>query len=241
MKERDAVAVADWFAPESPGGLVHAHIVQTGIGRCRVDRWPGPSTVLAELPGGNVAARGEPRVVADLAGFVQAEPEWLPVLREVDPDTAVWPRLVAVLPDPVDLPAPAHAVRRLGPDDADALARLDASIGWVWGTWGGPAGLAASGTAWAAFDGPRLVSLACSFFLGRDYEDIGVVTDPHHRGHGLASACATALVGEIRARGRRPTWTTSPDNAASLSISARLGFVRVREDALYAVHTPIPS
>ncbi|GEL20423.1 GNAT family N-acetyltransferase [Pseudonocardia asaccharolytica] len=239
MREVDAAAVADWFA-ERPGKLMHAHITQTGIGRCRVDRWPGPSTVLAELPG-NIAARGEPRPVPDLVGFVQAAPEWLPALREVDPGTAVWDRVVAVLPDAVDVPAPAHPVRRLGPDDAAALAGLDPSIGWVCGTWGGPAGVAASGMAWAAFDDDRPVSVACSFFVGSAQEDIGVVTDPHHRGRGLSTACAAALVGEIRSRGRRPTWTTSPDNAASLAIAARLGFTRVREDVLYAVHTPIPT
>jgi hypothetical protein len=42
-------------------------------------------------------------------------------------------------------------------------------------TWGGPAGLAVSGTGWPAFDGDRAVSVAVPFFVGADHEDIGVV------------------------------------------------------------------
>ena len=49
-----------------------------------------------------------------------------------------------------------------------------------------------------------------------------------------------AVVADIRARGRRPTWTTSPDNTGSRAVAARLGFVHVRDDVLYAVGVPIP-
>jgi predicted GNAT family acetyltransferase len=84
------------------------------------------------------------------------------------------------------------------------------------------------------------VSVACVFFLGRRYADIAVVTEPASRGRGFSTACAAAVAGQIRADGRRPTWTTSPDNAASLGVAARLGFVHARDDVLYAVRTPIP-
>ncbi|HXV92577.1 MAG TPA: GNAT family N-acetyltransferase [Pseudonocardia sp.] len=239
MIEVPPAAVAAFFAPERPGPIVHAHIAATGIGRCRADHRTAPRTALAEVTG-NLACRGEPAVVTDLRGFVEAPPEWLPALREVDPDTAVWERVVAVLPDSAEPPAPARAARRLGAADAAALGGIEPSIAWIHSTWGGPAALAASGYAWAAWEDDRVVSVACSFLVGRAHEDIGVVTDPAHRGRGLSTACAAALIADIRSRGRRASWTTSPDNAGSRAVAARLGFRHVRDDVLYAVHTPIP-
>jgi GNAT superfamily N-acetyltransferase len=245
LSRSEAAAPAPWFAPERPGPLIHAHVVATGHGRVRVDRLPDPRLVLAEVPG-NLALRGDPDRLGplpDLAGFVEAPPGFLPALRALDPGVALWDRVVAVLPDtaPVDLPRPSLPVRRLRAADAAALATLDPSIDWIAKTWGGPAGLAASGRAWAAFDGPRPVSVAVPFLVGERHEDIGVVTDPGHRGRGLSTACVAALVTDIRARGRRPSWTTSPDNVASRAVAARLGFVHVRDDVLYAVRTPIPT
>ena len=76
--------------------------------------------------------------------------------------------------------------------------------------------------------------------MGRLFEDIGVVTEPGHRGRGLSTACGAAVVADTRARGRTPTWTTSPDNRASLAVADHLGFVHERDDVLYAVRTPIP-
>jgi len=44
-------------------------------------------------------------------------------------------------------------------------------------SWGGHAGLAASGTAWAAFADDRPVAVVSTFLPGGEYEDIGVVTE----------------------------------------------------------------
>jgi GNAT superfamily N-acetyltransferase len=235
-----AADVDGFFEPERPGPLIHAHIARTGVGRCRVDAWPAPRTAVAELPGGNIALRGDPMVLDDLAGLVEAPPDWLPALCRIDPATAVWPRVVAVLPPAVELPRSRPEVRRLTGDDAAVLTGLDPSLAWIGATWGGLPALAASGYAWAAFDAGAAVSVACVFFLGRRYADIAVVTEPASRGRGFSTACAAAVAGQIRADGRRPTWTTSPDNAASLGVAARLGFVHARDDVLYAVRTPIP-
>jgi GNAT superfamily N-acetyltransferase len=235
-----AAEVAGFFTPERPGPLLHAHVASTGVGRCAADRRRDPRTVLVELPGGNVAVRGVPVPLPDLRGLVEAPPEWLPALEAVDPGLAAWPRLVSVLPPSVDVPAPAHPVRRLGPADAAALERLHPSIAWISETWDGPAGLAASSRAWAAFVDERPIAVACSFYVGSRFEDVGVVTDPDNRGRGLSTACAAALVADIRRRGRQPTWTTSPDNLASRAVADRLRFVHERDDVLYAVRTPIP-
>jgi GNAT superfamily N-acetyltransferase len=247
LPARDVAALRPWFTPERPGPLIWSHIAATGHGRCRVDRWPGPRVVLAELGGGNYALRGDPDrldpdAVADLTGFVDAPAHWLPALRRLDPGLARWDRLVAALPDDAPAVAPAAGVARtLGVADVAALADLHPRIAWIHETWGGAAGLAASGLARAAFIDGRPVSVAVPFFLGERHEDIGVVTDPGYRGRGLSTACAAAVVADIRSRGRRPTWTTSPDNAGSLAVAARLGFVRVREDVLHVVRTTVPD
>ena len=242
MHDVPAAAVAALFAPERPGPAIHPHIAATGVGRCRADRVGDPRTAVAELPGGNVACRGVPVAVAGLRGLVEAPREWVPALEDVA-EVGVWDRIVAALPDTAD-PAvgrPVLPVRRLVPADLPGLEALDPSIAWISETWGGHAGLAASGTAWAAFDGDRPVARACAFYVGRRHEDVGVVTDVAYRKRGLSTACAAAVVADIRARRRRPSWTTSPDNAGSRAVAARLGFVHERDDVLYAVGVPIPD
>jgi len=112
-------------------------------------------------------------------------------------------------------------------------------ISWISDTWGGTAGLAASGMAWAALDAGTPVAVAVPFFVGELSEDIGVVTQPEHRRQGLARSCAAAVVTDIRRRRHTPTWTTSPDNIGSLTVAERLGFMPERNGVLWAVRTPI--
>jgi len=237
LQEVPAASVAALFAPERPGPLIHQHAAASGVGRCRADRPVDPRTAVADVAG-NIACRGEPAAVPDLRGLVEAPPGWVPALREVA-EVLVWARIIAVLPDGAE-PVSRHPVRRLTSSDVADLEGLDRSIDWISVTWGGHAGLAASGRAWGAFDDNRLVSVATSFFVGAAHEDIGVVTEPGHRGRGLSTSCAAAVVADIRARGHRPTWTTSPDNTGSRAVAGRLGFVHERDDVLYAVGVPIP-
>jgi predicted GNAT family acetyltransferase len=87
----------------------------------------------------------------------------------------------------------------------------------------------------------KIASIAVPFYVGDTFEDIGVVTEPDHRRKGLSTACAGALIADIRGRGRVPSWSTSPDNTGSRGLAARLGFVHERDDVLYALRTPIPT
>jgi GNAT superfamily N-acetyltransferase len=239
-------ALGAWFAPERPGPMMFEHVARTGNGRVLLDRWPAPRVVLVALPGGNYALRGEPSAFEpagfdDVVGLVEAPPQWRPALRVLDPATGEWPRVVAALPDDVPVPAPAAQVRLLGATDTAALDALTPESAWIHETWGGAAGLAAAGVARAVLVDGRAVSVAVPFYVGGAHEDIGVVTEAGYRGRGLSRACAAALLGDIRGRGRRPSWTTSPDNAASLAVAARLGFVHHRDDVLHAVRVPVPS
>ncbi|HEY1015642.1 MAG TPA: GNAT family N-acetyltransferase, partial [Herpetosiphonaceae bacterium] len=172
-----------------------------------------------------------------------APPAWEPALREVFPGLGIWDRVIASLPGPeTGLSAPAGwTIRRLTRLDAPALWGLSRENAWIANTWGGPDGLAGSGMAWGAFEGARIAAAACSFYVGERFEEIGVVTEAAARGRGLSHACATGLCGDIIARGRRPSWSTSPDNAASRRVAEKLGFCFERADRLYALGLPIPA
>jgi predicted GNAT family acetyltransferase len=129
----------------------------------------------------------------------------------------------------------------LGPGDAAALAGLGEETSWIAASWDGPEGLAAGAAAWGAFAAGRLVAVACPFFVGTVHEDVGVATEPGFRGRGLSPACAAAVCRDVRARGRVPSWTTSPDNTPSLRVAAKLGFRERRRDRLLVVDAPVPT
>ena len=66
--------------------------------------------VLAQTSG-NYAIRGDPdaldnSALDDLAGFIEAPSAWEPTLRRIDPDVAMWSRVVAVLPAAGSAPSP---------------------------------------------------------------------------------------------------------------------------------------
>jgi RimJ/RimL family protein N-acetyltransferase len=234
-----------WFTPERPGPLVYEHVTRTGHGTVWVDRWPDPRVVVAEVSG-NLSVRGDParvgpEALARFSGFVDAPPEWLPVLRASDPGVAAWDRVIAVLPDSAPTPPPHPGVRLLTPDDVPALASLSADSSWIAKTWGDVEGMLAAGVARGVVVDGRIAAIALPFYVGGTYEDIGVVTEPGHRRKGLSTACAGAVIADIRARGHVPTWCTSPDNLASRGVAAKLGFAHVRDDVLYALRTPIPK
>ena len=237
----------NWFLPDRPGPLIGLHVIHTGHGRCWVDRWPEPRAVLVETAS-NYSLAGQPAALAPadlqpyISGFVEAPEHFVPLLRAAFPHLRVWDRVVLELPGQPQFSRPDdYLIRRLGPADAAHLEGLNQETGWISKTWGAPAGLAASDMTWGAFAGDQLVSVACPFFVGEGYEDIGVVTEPGYRGLGLSAACAGAVCQDILARGRRPSWSTSPDNLASLRVAEKLGFSFQRFDYLYVVGINIPE
>ena len=236
-----------WFPPERPGPLVGSHVRHTSNGAGWVDRWPAPRTVLMESAG-NYALMGDVHALtpADLRphvkGVVEASEVFAPLLRATFPNVRLWPRVILAQPDGVgQIPPCDYPLRRLVASDAIHLEALEPASAWISKTWGGPYGLAQSGYAWGAFVAGQLVAVACTFFLGATYEDIGIVTLPQFQGLGLATACTAALCHDIRARGNRPSWSTSPDNAASIRVAEKLGFVVHRHDLLYVVEVDIPE
>ena len=235
------------FTPDRPGPLIGLHVIQTGHGRCFVDRWPEPRAILVDTAQ-NMAISGDPAVLepadlrAHVVGVVEAPDPFVPLLRAAFPALVVWDRMIYALDEKPQFSLPTDClVRRLDPTDTPALQTLSDESSWISKTWGGPAGLAASGYAWGAFAGERLAAVANIFFLGDQYEEIGVVTEPEFRGRGLSGACAGALCAEIQARGRIPSWTTSPDNRASKRVAEKLGFTFQRNDYLYVIGMAVPA
>lgn len=241
------MAVRYRFFRERPGPLVWQHVALTGNGTAVADRWPDPRGLIVET-GGNYTMAGDPTafsaedVRTKVKGFVDVPAEFVPFLRAAAGEIHVWPRLIFVLDGPSDEQIePAIPLRRLEAADAAALAALSPASSWIAKTWGRPDGLAASRMAWGAYVDDQLVSLACPFFVGELYEDLGVVTEPGFRGRGLSPACAAAVCDDVRRRGRTPTWTTSPDNTASLRVAAKLGARLDRRDVLFVVGIPVPE
>jgi GNAT superfamily N-acetyltransferase len=240
-------ALQDWFLPERVGPLPGPHVIATGHGRCWVDRWPVPRAVLVEA-GGNYSLLGDPGALAPadiqphINGFVDAPEPFAALLCAAFPDLQVWPRVIfAPLAAEIALPAVTPGVRRLSAADAAALEGLEPASAWIGKTWGGAKGLANSGYGWGAFVDGELAAVACTFFLGRRYEDVGVVTAKKYQRRGLSTACALGLCQDIRARGRQPTWATSPDNTASLRVAEKLGFQVDRQDMSYVIGVEIPA
>ena len=241
------ITLKSWFLPERVGPLVGSHVMHTGNGMCFVDRWPSPRVVLVETAG-NYSLQGEAPAIAPaelrphINGFVETSEPFVPLLKTVFPDIRVWQRVVFAQQEAPRLAVASDlSVRRLEPSDIHHLLGLSPDSAWISKTWGGPQGLASSGFGWGVFMTGQLVSVACTFFLGQTFEDIGVVTESGFRGKGLSTACAQALCDDIRARGHHPSWTTSPDNAASIRVAGKLGFTVQRNDELYVVGVQIPE
>jgi hypothetical protein len=235
-----------WFLPDRPGPLIGLHVLETGHGAIFADRWPDPQAILAKS-GSNLALHGraaaiEPEELAEQGtGFVAAPDDFLPLLKEAFPGLEVWERVILELEgEPARRKAEGAEIRRLGAADGTHLRNLSPGSSWITNTWGSPAACAAGGKAWGAFIDGRLASVAVSFFVGERYEDLGVVTEAGFRGQGLSAACAGELLMDIRQRGRRGSWSTSPDNLASLRVAEKIGFRFVRSDRLYAAGVSIP-
>jgi RimJ/RimL family protein N-acetyltransferase len=236
-----------WFLPDRPGPLIGLHLLNGGHGTAWAEHWPDPRALYVET-GKNGSLAGDPNgltpeMIRDVVvGFVEAPTAFVPLLQETFPDLVVWDRVIYQLPTAPTYRQPAgFTLRRLTSADAYHLATLSAESFWISKTWGGPAGLAASGYAWGAFVGEQLAAVANIFFVGDQYEEIGVVTEPAFRGQGLSVACAGQLCEEIRLRGRIPSWTTSPDNIASKRVAEKLGFTFVRNDYLYVIGIDVPK
>ncbi|WP_327725111.1 GNAT family N-acetyltransferase [Streptomyces europaeiscabiei] len=238
-----------WFPAGTPGPtLIGEHVLATGVGRWWFDRAVEPRA-LAVSCAGHVVLRGAtdaltPEVLAPLAGTrIEAPARFLPSLDAAFERLTPWERMVwtrQAEPQAVTVPF-GVTVRRLERADADAVHALGPDAAWLSASWGGPLGLASSGHAWAAVArNRRILALACTYFLGSQYEDVSVYTVPDRRRHRLGLACVSALCADITARGSTPSWNCSLHNRPSRLLAWTAGFRLVREYVHYAVGSPVP-
>jgi len=239
--------LALWFQPEIPGPQVGPHIIRTGVGHAWVDRWPEVQAIVVETHY-NFSLVGDPSALdpAELsktvAGFISAPPSFVPLLEAAFPTLVKWPRMIGVLPSVPSMAPVANAeLHRFSLKDAGDLDNLSAESIWIAQTWGGGKELAQSGYGWGAWVDGVLASVACTFFLAEEHEDVGVITEPAYRGAGLSTACTHELCLDIFARGRKPTWATSTDNQGSWRVAEKLGFIRLRDDWLYVAGRDLPE
>ncbi|MEV5240397.1 GNAT family N-acetyltransferase [Streptomyces cinnamoneus] len=236
-----------WFPAGRPGvGALPEHAARTGLGTWWTDHPPRPRAAAVACAGQAVLA-GNPSATlpGDLAHLahchVVAPDRFLPLLGGTFERIVPWERMIWAYDDPAPAvrPAPGLVVRPLTPADAPAVRALGPDLAWITASWGGPAGLAASGHGWGAFRDERLLSLGCTLFAGSRYEDVAVATLPAERGRGLASACVRALCADITARGRIPSWSCSRDNHPSRHLAGKSGFRLVHAYVHYALGAPI--
>ncbi|MGW1377451.1 GNAT family N-acetyltransferase [Streptomyces sp. NPDC002446] len=235
-----------WFADGPPGAAALAeHALVSGAGHWWADRALAPRT-LAVACADHLLLRGEPTALAPLSlaafatHYVQAPARFLPLLGNAFDLLVPWERMTYVHRVPVSPARPPRGVtvRRLKAEDAPALAALDTDMAWIHASWGGPAGLAASGHGWAAFRKDRVLAVACTYFRGSAYEDIACVTVPEHRRQRLGLSCVTALCQDIAGRGHAPTWTCSRDNRPSRLLAWTAGFRLEHEYVHYFTGQP---
>lgn len=242
ISHSQARALADWLHPERPA-LIAIHALNTGQGSFLVDRWPGPQVLLVSI---NTlqSMLGDTRELDNMelslgAGLMYCSERFLPRLHAMFAEVNTMDRVVLKLSDVGSVERSQGAVlRRLTADDASALGGMSQELQFISSTWGGPQGLARSGYGWGAFVDDRLVSVACTFLLGRETEDLGVATEPDFRGRGFAGACTRLLCQDVHQRGHVASWTTSTDNYASIRVAEKLGFKVWTHEALYVLRSP---
>ncbi|WP_414168347.1 GNAT family N-acetyltransferase [Streptoverticillium reticulum] len=232
-----------WFPSGRPGlGSLTEHIRSTGTGHWWADDPRAPRAGAVGCAG-HVLLGGDPRALRpeDLAplahSWFAAPDRFLPLLGAAFDRIVPWERMVWVRDGGAGrapVPSPDIRIRRLTAADAKAVRALGPDLAWIAESWGGPHALAVSGHCRGAFRNGRLLSLACTYFLGSRYEDIAVATAPEARGRGLARACVHALCADVASRGRTASWTCSRDNHPSRALAAATGFRLVREYVHYA-------
>jgi RimJ/RimL family protein N-acetyltransferase len=154
-----------------------------------------------------------------------------PVRRLLPPAKGQWSRAI----DFRDRVRPSDEADLLAPPDGVEVVAMDAALfartAWYADTlraFGSIERWLELGLGRAVLEGGVLVADATAGPRTRDHYEVGVRTEPAHRGRGLGTLAAGHLLRAIEARGCVPWWNTSLDNPASMALARRLGFQRER-------------
>jgi RimJ/RimL family protein N-acetyltransferase len=119
------------------------------------------------------------------------------------------------------------SVRYLTGEDLDLLTSAPLAIRGACLGFGSLERLLEAGVAAGTVIDGELVAVTSTWAVSGRYADLAVFTAGPWRGQGLATACASLVVADIRRSGRRPVWSTGEGNVASLRVARKLGFEEV--------------
>ena len=86
---------------------------------------------------------------------------------------------------------------------------------------------AAGGRVFVAIEDGVIVGQGGSLASGSRFADVGVHVASSHRLQGLATSAASGACAAVQAEGLVPVWGAGSENAASLRVAEKLGFVEV--------------
>ena len=118
-----------------------------------------------------------------------------------------------------------EAVRLLNLADLEMLGSAAAEVRG--GGWESAERMLEKGIVAGAVAEGRLVATAYTSARSRKHTDVAVSVLEGWRGLGLATAVASLVAREVQKAGQVPVWSCGEDNAASLRVARKLGFVEV--------------
>lgn len=168
---------------------------------------------------------------------------WVPrrdtLLRGAAPET-VARRMFRLAELRVDWRMALPATLTLARMDAPLLARTDLAnlgdaLGWVRSFWPSVGRFVREGVGYCVLDGTAVASWCLSVYAAGDALELGVATAVSHRGQGLATVAAAAVLEHCLSQQIIPHWHCDLVNRPSVRVAEKLGFVPAHDYEIYRV------
>jgi RimJ/RimL family protein N-acetyltransferase len=224
---------------DTPETVIPCHQLVRGLARCWVaGTLPDFEAALVqatnaprEPTGFGRSAHALWRLLRDVAGWTCVSVDARlaePLRRLVEADLGVPARLYGDIHHVLWQSAAVHEhpwVRRLTVEDLPVILAAPPEV--QGSNWGSARAMVEDGFVAGALADGELVAIATVGALTAAHADVGVATLEPYRGRGLSTAAASLVARWAQSRGRTPVWSTGEDNAASLRVARKLGFVEV--------------
>ena len=224
---------------DTPETAISAHKLRRGLCRAYVagdpSHFDGAVIESFDLPEEPAAFGADPEV---LWGLLQSVEGW----ECVNVASAIAPALGRLLEERMRVPVRHHgdiyhvltrpaapfpndAVRQLALDDLELLK--SGPFAFPGGGFGGPGPLLAHGIAACAIVAGQIACFAHTYARSALHADIGVATVEAWRGRGFGTDAASLVARRVQEAGQTPVWSAGEDNAASLRVAQKIGFIPV--------------
>jgi len=111
------------------------------------------------------------------------------------------------------------------PVTVESVRAIDAAFGLVTRFWPSYEAFLANAHAVAVYAGKVPAAICYAAALENGKAEIDVLTVPHQRGRGFGIQAASAFVRHCLEKGIEPLWDCFTNNAGSLALASRLGFM----------------